>query len=876
MNVDQQQLSERLFCEALALPPEKRLAFLEENCVDSEVRSEVESLIAYHTTSPLDEVASAIGEMTSNFSGAAVVGRSVGAYRLMGRIGQGGMGTVYRAVRADDQFQKTVAIKMLRFPESHPTLLERFRRERQILASLEHPSIARLLDGGAWAPPGSTEPQPYIVMEYVEGLPLTTYCEQQKLTLAQRLRLFRRVCEALSYAHRQLVVHRDVKPGNVLVTADGDPKLLDFGVSKLLGLEPAAGTAALTTTGFTAMTPEYASPEQVRGQPVSALMDVYSLGAVLYELLTGRRPHQVATHDPLEIAQVICECAVAPPGIDCELDSIVLKAMQKDAVRRYQSMEQFSEDIRRYLEGLPIVARPATLMYRTAKFAQRHWLGLTAAAAVFMVLLGGIGVSTWEAARARRAEQTALSESATARAINDFLQNDLLAQASASNQAGPSTKPDPHLEVRTALDRAALRIAGKFDRQPEVEATIRYTIGQTYTDLGLYLEAQTQVERALELQRRVLGPENPKTLRTIFRLGCIAYLQGRYAQAEGLFKQSLEIQRRVLGPGHPDTLSSVNNLANAYDSQGEHAQAELLYSQTLEIQRRVLGPEHPDTLRCMNNLASIYESQGKYAQAEELQSQAVEIKRRVLGSDHPSTLVSMNNLATIYDSQGKYAQAEALYSQALEIRRRVLGLEHPSTLNSMHNLADAYLWQGKYAQAEELQSKTLEIRSRVLGAEHPDTLTAVSDLASLYQRQGEYRLAEVYAAQALSGRRRALGSQSRDTMASAADLAMVYQSEGRFAESEPLAREALQFNLQKQPEQWQRFSTESLLGVSLAGQKRYAEAEPLLLEGYRGMEAQKARIPAPDRYHLDRGRHWIVRLYEAWRKPEKAAAWRKQ
>ena len=356
MTVAQRERLDQLFAEAVAIPRDQQSLFLTANCDDPEVRHELESLLAFASRPP-DGVMDAILHAAERLVTPDFVGLRLGPYRLDRRIGQGGMGSVYRAVRDDDQFHKTVAIKMLRFPDGDPTMLQRFRQERQILASLEHPHIARLLNGGDWVPPGGTEPQPYIVMDYVEGLPLTTFCEQERLTLAQRLRLFRTVCDALSYAHGQLVVHRDVKPGNILVTADGTPRLLDFGVSKLLNPARTCGTTTVNVAGRPAMTPDYASPEQVRREPVSTLTDVYSLGAVLYELLTSQPPHKLASHTPLEIERAICERAVPPPRVNAEIDMVVLKALQKEPARRYQSVDQFSEDIRRYLEDLPVLAR---------------------------------------------------------------------------------------------------------------------------------------------------------------------------------------------------------------------------------------------------------------------------------------------------------------------------------------------------------------------------------------------------------------------------------------------------------------------------------------------------------------------------------------
>ncbi|MBV9265940.1 MAG: serine/threonine protein kinase, partial [Acidobacteriaceae bacterium] len=570
------------------------------------------------------------------------MGQRVGPYRLTGRIGQGGMGTVYRAVRDDDQFQQTVAVKMLRFPDGDSAMLQRFRRERQILASLEHPHIARLLDGGAWVPPGSAEPQPYIVMEYVEGLPLTTYCEQEELCVAERLRLFRRVCEAVSYAHRLLVVHRDIKPGNILVTADGTPKLVDFGVSKLLDRHTSAAARALTLTVLP-MTPDYASPEQVRGESVSTLTDVYSLGAVLYELLTGRRPHQLATHDPVEIVREICECDAAPPQVNGELDLIVLKALQKEPARRYHSVDQFSEDIGRYLEDLPIIARPDTLAYRTMKFVRRRRRALIVVVALGLATDAGIGLSIWEAIRANR-------EAATAKAVNEFLENDLLAQAGASAQSGPNTKPDPHLEVLTALDRAAARIGGKFAKQPLVEASIRQTISSAYKDLGLYRNAQQQMERALELRQRASGEQQRETLVTMTQLAELYWLLGERAKGEPLFIKTLDLQRRLLGEEDPDTLVTMTDLGTVYADTARYAQAESLYASGLKVKRRVLGAENPETLQSMHNLASVYKDEGKLLEAESLYSRVLEIRRRTLGEEHPDTLQTMNNMGSVYRS----------------------------------------------------------------------------------------------------------------------------------------------------------------------------------------------------------------------------------
>jgi Flp pilus assembly protein TadD len=793
-------------------------------------------------------------------------------------------------------------------------------------------------------------------MEFIRGQPLLEYADTHHLNTCQRLNLIARVCDAVHHAHQRGIIHRDLKPGNILVDETGQPKVLDFGIAR--ATDSGARITHQTDLGQIVGTLAYMSPEQVLADPLEldTRSDVYSLGVVLYQMLARRLPYKIGPRLP-EAARTIQE--EEPTALSTirrayrgDIETIVGKALEKDKTRRYSSAAELAADIRRYLHDEPIMARPASTIYQLQKFAHRHKALVVGVAAVFIVLIAGIIVSTREAARASK-------ESAISRAISDFLQNDLLAQASAANQANPNFNPDPDLKVRTALDRAAARITGRFDRQPEVEAAIRGTIGQAYIDLGLYPEARTQFEGALDLQRRVLGPRNPETLKTLNHIGYIDFLQGKYPEAEALLRQTLETQRRVLGAEHPDTLSSIDALANVYWRQSKYPEAEALYDETLAIQRRVLGPEHPDTLKSMHDMAIVYFERGKYAQAEGLENQTLEIRQRVLGPEHPQTLASMDNLASVYYAQGKYRQAEGLENQTLEIRQRVLGPEHPQTLMSMNNLANvydsegkyaaaetlhsasleitrrifgpensdtlmsmnnlanvyvaqgkfqraealytetiqiqhrllgpqhpdtlastndlaaAYAAQGKYKEAEALYSQNLEIERRVLGPEHPDFLGAISALASMYQREGKYAQAETYAGQALAGRRHALGSEDPDTMSSAADLALAYESQGQFAGAEPLARESVDFYQKQQPDDWQRFRAESLLGASLAGQKNYVEAEPLLLEGYEGMVARKEKIAVPDLYQIDFARDRLAELYLAWGKPAKAAEWKK-
>jgi eukaryotic-like serine/threonine-protein kinase len=985
---------ERLYNIAREQAPGQRAALLEWTCNgDEDLRREVESLLKcaegaedYLQEGVLDAVARAQEPPTAplgcnHFRDDA--GAVIDRYRLLQKIGEGGMGEVWLAGQ-EEPVRRQVALKLVKAGMNTSEVISRFESERQALALMDHPAIAKVFDAGS-TPLGA----PYFVMEYVDGIPLTAYCDNLRLSIRRRLELFVRVCEGVQHAHRKAIIHRDLKPSNILVAeVDGRaaPKIIDFGIAKALTPHLTANTT-FTRAGTLVGTLEYMSPEQAntRSEVIDTRTDVYSLGVIFYELLVGARPLETGKISFEEFLLRLREEEPANPStrisvqeratsaevarrrqtdprlltrhIRGDLDSIALKALEKDPSRRYGSPSDFAADIERYLNGEPVLAVPPSAGYRAGKFVRRHRGTLAAMGAFVVVLILAAVISIWQSIRATEQRNRADREAASAQAVNDFLRNDLLGKASASNQAGPGARPDPDLKVRTALDRAAVRIGERLHSQPEVEAAVRNTIGQTYTALGLYPESRTQLERAIDLERRVLGPENPKTLQTASLLGYVFFLEGKYPQAEALQRQTLDIRRRVLGAEHPDTLSSMHGLAMVYSEEGKYpqaeklehetleirrrvlgaehpdtvgsmndlaivfdyegkfakaeelymkaldierrlsgpehpntlgtasnlalvyyelekyAQSESLYDQTLEIQRRVLGPDHPDTVSSMSNLANVYGLQGRNAEAERLHEQTMKIRLRTLGPAHPDTLSSMNNLALDYFQQGKYVQAEALQSKTLEGRRRALGPEHPDTLGSMHNLGLAYEWEGKYAPASAAFIRTLEIQRKVLGVDHPDTLSTLSDVGFLHQRLGEYALAESNAAEVFASQQRTLGKENPDTISSACDLALAGQSQGKFSDSEKLSKEAMEFYRTERPDDWRRFRAESLLGASLAGEKKYAEAEPLLLEGYQGMLARKTRIGMPNRYHLELAHRWIVQLYRAWGKPAKAAAW---
>jgi eukaryotic-like serine/threonine-protein kinase len=715
---------------------------------------------------------------------------AIGTYRIIRLLGEGGMGAVYEAEQ--DHPRRSVALKVIKATWASPELLRRFEQEAQALGRLHHPGIAQIYEAGS-ADAGYGV-QPFFAMELIHGQPLVKYANEHQLNTRQRLELMIQVCDAVQHAHQRGIIHRDLKPGNILVDESGQPKILDFGLARATDSD--AQATRQTDIGQLLGTLAYMSPEQVLADPLAldTRTDVYALGIILYELLAGKLPYTLS-RQLHEAVRTIQETDAAPLSTinrtyRGDIETIVAKALEKDKNRRYASAAGLAGDIRRYLNDEPIVARPASVSYQLQKFARRHKVIVVGVASVFVVLVLGVVASTWQAVKARRAQQEAERQSAIAQAVNDFLQTDLLRQANAYNQA----KPDPNITVRTALDRAAQNIEGKFKNQPDVEIAIRMTIGDTYMGLGLYPEARAQEERALELSRRLFGDSDARTLRAMSGLGSLDESQSRYPEGEALLVKAVEGLNRVLGPEDPDTLGTTNLLGGVYWHEGKYAQAESLYDRLIPTEQRVLGPENNETEKAMNNLALVYGAQGKYAQTEALQTQALDINRRVKGPEHPETLMVMNNLANTYHNESKCVQAEALHKEAWEIERRVLGPEHPDTIRIMGNVANDDDCEGRYQQAKDLFGQVLVLRRRVLGPEHQSTLFTMQELARVYNEEGKYAQAEALEKQVLEARRRTLGPEHPDTLYSLTTLGDIYLAADRYGEAERLIARRSRFD----------------------------------------------------------------------------------
>ncbi|UCC30607.1 MAG: serine/threonine protein kinase [Phycisphaerales bacterium] len=677
--------------------------------------------------------------------------RKIGQFHVKRVIASGGMGTVYEAVQ--EHPRRKVAVKVMRQGVTSRSALRRFEYESQILARLRHPGIAQVYEAGTHDDPGAPgEPVPYFAMEYIPNAkPITEYAKEKQLSTRERLEFFAQVCDAVHHGHQKGIIHRDLKPGNILVDP-GAPgvKIIDFGVARGTDSDMAL-TTLQTDVGQLVGTLQYMSPEQCEADPddLDTRSDVYALGVVLYELLSGRLPYIVSSKRIFDGTRVIREqhptkLTTIDRALRGDVETIVLKTLEKDRQRRYQSAIELAQDIRRYLSSEAILARPPSILYQLRMFARRNKGAFSAVAAVFTVLVAGIIVSTWQALRATRAERLALRQANIAQAVNEFLNDDLLAAVD------PVRTPDREITMREVLDAASKRIEGKFENEPLIEASIRSTVGQTYQGLGLYAAAESHLREAEAIHTRELGEEAPESLRTRSELADLLRRRGWFLQAESLARQTLDIQRRVVGEDDASTAFTLNALGLVLRRQGKYQEAEGVFRQALNGRRRALGKEHTDTLESMYNLGRALSNLGRNDEAETLHRQALQVRRRTLGVEHPHTLASMTELAVVLSRQGKVEEAERTIRETLETRRRVLGDEHPDTLESMYRLAGLLFDQGRLDEAEELFKHTLETRRRVLGAAHLTVASNTDELLRVLRARAKVEEARPYVARAFA------------------------------------------------------------------------------------------------------------------------------
>jgi eukaryotic-like serine/threonine-protein kinase len=678
-----------------------------------------------------------------------LIGKRMGAYLIESEIGRGGMGAVYKAVRADEHFEKRVAIKLIKRGFDTDDIIERFRHERQILAALDHPNITRLLDGGA-----TDDGLPYLVMDFVEGLPLATYCEKNNLSLNARLRLFLQVASSVTYAHQNLVIHRDIKPSNIIVTADGVPKLLDFGVAKLTAPD------SVDTVGRSSqmMTPEYASPEQALGLPVSTAADIYSLGIVLYELLTGKRPYKATSGNAAEITKVITESVPLRPSLCVahgerkdrhvlgrqlrgDLDNIILMAIRKEPERRYSSVELFAGDIERHLQGMPVIARQDTLAYRTTKFVQRHTAAVAAGTGLLVALSAGLAATRRQARIAQRQRDRAEN-------INEFLKK-MLASAD-PREVGRDVK------VTEVLGIAAESLESDFKDQPEITADLDNTLGVTYLSLGQFESAEKHLRRSLETRLGIFSRTSVEVASSLNNYAKLLVEKGDLDKAERLYKEALRNFRHHLGNDDLRVANVLENLAYLVAWKARYDQSIDLYDEELHILRRVRGENHPEVARILGKLGSILTVLDDRERAEPLHRKALEILSSVHGPEHPDITSSTFNLVgTIYAT--KPEEAEQLARRSLEICCKMLGEKHVDTVWALYNLAYVLIYRQRYAEAERYARLAASAcRDASLPDKHPVVASSLLLLGRTLMEQGQFNEARSAFEECLALRRAAL------------------------------------------------------------------------------------------------------------------------
>ncbi|HEX6058200.1 MAG TPA: serine/threonine-protein kinase [Gemmatimonadaceae bacterium] len=837
-----------VFDAAVERPAPERPAFVDRECAgDAELREQVMRLLsAAESTGGAAFIDVAVRRATTEFTEpASRAGLTLGPWRLLRELGHGGMGTVWLAERADGAYDARVAIKLVRGGFASPELERRFRAERQILADLHHPNIAALLGGGD-APDGT----PYLVMECIEGEPITEWADRRRLGLAARLRLFRAVCDAVGHAHRSLVVHRDIKPSNILVGEDGVPKLVDFGIAKPLGPEASPDTTALVRR----MTPAYASPEQLLGERINVATDVWSLGVLLYELLTGVQPfaaegmtteevrRRILEHEPVPPSEALRRSGgrtgLAPRELAGDLDTIVQMALRKEPAARYASVEQLAEDVRRHLAGAPVSARPATLGYRMRKFAKRNAPAVAAASALFLALAGGLGATLWQARRAEAAQRRAEAALAQSVEVKDFL-------TSLFRASDPRESRGADVTARELLERGVQRV-DELAAQPALQAELLALLGSVQMQLGEYRSAADLYARNETIRRARLGTDDDSlVVQSINMRGRALNMLGIQDSAVMAFEEASTLGRRLLGEEDGTVRAAANNLAISYSRLGRAAEAESIYRWLIPIDRRVLGPDHIDRSYVLNNLGVQLANEGRFTEAEPFLRESLRLRLHGDSADHPATAMAIDNLGMMLREAGRYDDAEPVIRRGLAMRERVLGSEHRMTGESYFSLGTMLAQRGRddgdYAEADSVLRRGLAVYRSALGPDHPAVAYILHSLGILADRRGDPAESERWYREALVIRRAAARDAPRVTVLTLAALGSVLSRRGA-ADADTVLREAVALARERVGAADHARSRATVeLALHLARRGDAAAAAPLYADG---MTALAARIGA--------------------------------
>jgi serine/threonine protein kinase/Flp pilus assembly protein TadD len=838
--------------ELIDLPPEKSAEALDRLCGDDPaLREQIVAILAADQAvegylsrtarhGMMDRAADGL-----DFGLPPLEGRLLGPWRLLHQIGRGGMGSVYVGERADGAFEQRVAIKFLGRGIASPELLARFRQERQILARLEHPNIARLVDGGV-----TEDGLWWFAMEYVDGQPITAWSEAHRASTRAVLELFQQVCRAVQYAHRNLVVHRDLKPSNILVSASGEVKLLDFGIAKILEPEREGPDLTLVTTA--AMTPNYASPEQIRGEPPTTATDVYALGVVLYELLTGSRPYRLKTGAMDEIRRAVLEeepeapsarikrpsrdpsggpaAGAARPGIGRELDNIVLTAMRKEPERRYPSVEAFSEDVQRNLDGRAVRASGQSFSYLASKFIRRNRIPLAAATLVLLTLLGGLYATTRERDRAKL-------EAEKATELKEFALN--LFRVSA-----PEVGHGANVTARELLDRGAARVEREIKGHPAIQAEMWDLLGSVYKSLDLFPQAVGMYRKSVATRRSLRGQPDSLLSNSVRELGSCLYENGDYAAGEPLLREALAMDRRHFGDVHQRVAMAAGELAVLLDRTGRTAESESLYRFVIRVDTLTVGVNHLNTAMDLSNLGMLLYYDSRYNDAVPYVARALSIRERIVGRRHIETATGIDQLALCLAQLGETDSALTLGKEALSIRRQWLAPDHPDIAHSLFNIGATLRDAGQFDEAERYMREALAIRLRSLDPKDPVIAQSHNDLAIVFYRERQLDSAAVHFDQAIRVWAHSLPPTHPSVLTCRTNLGVMCRETGRYAEGERLLREVLAERLRTLPaDHMDLATTQYHLGRLLVTISRSVEAEPLLQHA---IAVRRAGLPEGD------------------------------
>jgi serine/threonine protein kinase/Tfp pilus assembly protein PilF len=851
--------------DALAMSGESRAAWLAAlSARDAALASELTSLLDEHDSLQNSEFLDPAGlVIRAAADPPSMEGQVIGAYRLLSLIGQGGMGSVWLAERCDGRFEGRAAVKLLNIALIGRAVAERFQREGNFLAKVTHSHIARLIDAGV-----STTGQPYLVLEHVDGQPIDVYCDEHHLGIEARITLFLDVLEAVAHAHANLIVHRDIKPANVLVSVRGDVKLLDFGIAKLIdddARRDGSGSSAasgLTQEAGAALTPQYASPEQLAEGHVTTATDVYALGVLLYVVLTGQHPvGAAALQSPLTLMRAIVEVEprrmsdVVAGGVPAsdeltsqaerrgttvsrlrrtlrgDLDTIVGKALKKNPAERYVSVSALADDLRRYLHHEPISARADTPWYRAARFTRRHIRGVTATAAALVTL---VSVTAFYTTRLATERNRAQREAAKAARVSEALSGLLRGADPIANRATPDG-----FTVTGLLDNATDRVEKELADQPDAQAEIFTIIGRMYRRIGMYDKAQLLLERALASGRAAFGPEHASVAQTLTDLGALAAEKGDYKTAAASLESALTIRRRLYGNENTNVADTLAELGRIYQDQGLNTRAEPLHREALAIRRKVLGDAHGETAVSLSDLASVLRLNGDLDGAEALLRQSLEIHRKTRGEAHAMTATTLHDLGLILGAKGDRTAAESTFRHAMDVHRKALGENHPLVAVTLNSLSRVLREEGRYDEAADALQSALNIARPTLGPDHQLIAIYTINLGSIQLARGDPKSAEALIREGLRIRR--------------------------------LSPQTVPNRRRIRPDDdWTIGATESLLGASLTALSRFSEAEAVLLDARRDLEA----LSPPRRTDVQATIVRLVDLYSAWGKPAQAARYR--